>query len=258
MEHEDLILNQLKDKCFQAARSGNIVASDFIGASDLARVENYLNHQLKADYIYFGGYEDAERVCVLFPPDYLVEDFRDGSFDPYEDESLVVLRLSKGKNKRELSHRDYLGSLMGEGLKREKIGDILVRDDGADIIVSREIGKYLEAHYSKAGRVELQAELVPLQDLKLSQRPMMAIHDTVPSLRIDCLIASAFGISRSKALEEIKRGMVFVNNRQIPKASYEVKEGDKITLRGKGKAIYRGQTGLSKKGRLAILIEKYV
>ena len=74
---------------------------------------------------------------------------------------------------RQLTHRDYLGSLLGLGIKREKTGDIIVRDDGADIVICEELAEFVSLNYDKAGRTSLSVEILPIGDLKVAEKSLV-------------------------------------------------------------------------------------
>jgi len=186
-------------------------------------------------------------VAVFLPEYFSLED----------SNPLDLLRISHNGYK-ELSHRDYLGSLMGLGIKREMIGDILVRNDGADIIILKSISQFLFTNYEKAGRTNLKADILPIDLLLVPEIRYESKRDTVASLRLDSVTASAFSMSRGMAAEAINEGRVFVNNQLCQKADRLVKEGDKLTLRGKGKAILEKVGDLTRKDRTVIIIKRYI
>ena len=221
-----------------AASDGNAATTTRNGSVDLPPVRTS----------FYGGYEDAERVILINMPDY---------FDLERDNPLCIIRAEKTAGSRELTHRDYLGSLLGLGLKRDMIGDIIVRSDGADIIVMEDIADFILMNYYKAGRTSLSVSRLPISELIQNERKVTLVTDTVASLRLDSVIASAFGLSRGKAAEAISRGIVFVNNMEITKTDFQISEGDKLTLRGKGKAVLAEVGGRSRKDRQYITIERY-
>lgn len=215
----------------------------------------YAHTDLGCRIAFVGGYADAQRRVMVCLPDYLEE--------VPEDELFTVIRathqkgVSAGHSGRALRHGDYLGSLLGEGLKRSVLGDILVRPDGADIIVLKEIADYISEHYGKAGRAYLSVEEVPLQTLLIPEVKVKEKHDTVASLRLDNLIASAFGLARSKAADAIKGGLVLINHEEVLKIDRIVEEGDELILRHRGKAVLKSVGGTSRKGRIAVEIVQY-
>ncbi|MBQ7640513.1 MAG: hypothetical protein IJS91_05950 [Bacteroidales bacterium] len=226
----------------------------------------------------YGGYAEAERRIPLFMPDYLgVEREEDiyGYFHTNPDECpLAVLRVAVPRQERViLSHRDYLGALMGCGIKREKIGDIIVStgegpgagsggfaagEAGAQIVILRELADYLKDELTSVGRASVTVEVLPIGDLDPGEVRKEEHSYTVSSGRLDNVVSAVFGLSRKLAVEAIIKGLVFVDGAEIQKPDYRLAEGQKLVLRHKGKAIYLGETGTSRKGKVYIRVEKYV
>ncbi len=261
MKEDNFLLGQIADKIAQCENKYIVTATGFLDShqQSLARIycrKNFIpvfEEEGQGDpppvrTVFYGGYEEAERVILINLPDYA---------DLAAEGPLAVIRAVKAEGSRELTHRDYLGSLIGLGIKREMIGDILVREDGADIICLSEIADFILANYYKAGRTNLSLTRHPIEELIVPEAKRTRITDTVASLRLDSVVSSAFGLSRGKAAEAIGRGLVFVNHVEAVKADFQVKEGDKITLRGKGKACLLEVGGRSRKDRQYITIERY-
>ena len=246
-------IEDLYDKCINEYTLGS---SGFL---DL-RQQSLIREKYKYDAAvsFYGGYEDAERrICVLLP-EWISQSATEYFSENQADNPVVWIRAFRPSGSRVLGHRDYLGSLVGMGIKREKIGDILVREDGADIAVLREISEFLLYNYDKAGRTSLKLETVSSNDIRLQPQRFREITDTVASLRLDSVLSSAFGLSRAKAAEAIRKGAAFVNSSQILKADFNISEGDRLVIRGLGKARLVQIGGSSKKGRTYIKIEKYL
>ncbi len=265
MKKDQLLIGRLEDKIDQSINRYMIISGDFLDMHQRKLAEDYCRgRKLPLRVIYYGGYEDAERVIPVCLPNYVdVElDGRTGQVDmskmPEDIKELVrIARVKIPKGGKKLDHRDYLGSLLGLGLQREVTGDILVRDDGADIIVKAEIADFIELNYNKAGRVNLDLELLPIDDLLIVEADIKERTDTVASLRLDSIVASAFGLSRAKAAEAIRRGIVFVNNSEAMKVDMEIGERDKIVMRGRGKVVLDEIGGTTKKDRIRIKLSLY-
>ena len=165
-----------------------------------------------------------------------------------------VPRPEQGK----LTHRDYLGALMGEGIKREKTGDIIVGEDGAQIIVTREMAEYLTHNFTQVGRVSVTAKAVPIFDIKKLETRIKNEKFTISSPRIDNIVSAVFGVSRKDAQEAVSRGKVFVDGVEMSKPDFFLKGGEKVVLRGKGKAVYAGQKGTTRKGKVVIEAAIYI
>lgn len=250
-KEDKMLLAGAEDKFNQCLDQYRVTHTTFLDLRQRSLVDRHCRQLAKGSDVkctFYGGYDDAERTIAAFLPDYA-----DVSQLP-----LSVIRAEAPPSVRKLTHRDYLGSLTGLGLKREMIGDILVRDDGADIIIMDDIEDFLMLNYQKAGRTELSLSALPLSELRIPETKTTMIKDTVASLRLDNVISSAFKMSRSKAADAIRTGLVFINSLQAEKPDMKVEEGDKLVLRGKGKAYLKEVGGQTRKDRTYIVVERYL
>lgn len=196
-----------------------------------------------------GGYQGAERVRLAF--------VRDDYAGPV-DFGIVACRVSWDARYRLLSHRDVLGSLMGLGIDRSRFGDIIMHDDGAVILAEAALLQYLKQNFLKIAMVHVTVEEIPLSDIAPKEEKIKEIKTTVASLRLDAIASSGFGISRTKAAEAIKGERVQLNWQPAKSPSQEVREGDVISLRGKGRMELAEITGTSRKGRIGVLLKRYI
>lgn len=248
LKEDVILLDNIERKIDQSIEYGKFTSSSFLDMHQRNLAESVCRRRTGLSYTFYGGYQDAERTVAVFPPEHArLEDHN----------PLALLRITHNGYK-ELSHRDYLGSLIGLGIKREMIGDILVRKDGADIIVLKNIVEFLSINYEKAGKVNLRLEIMPVGSLIIPDARFEIKRDTVASLRLDSVVASAFSMSRSLAAEAINDGNVFINSQLCEKTDRLVKEGDKLTLRGKGKAILETVGTVTRKDRIVIVIKRYL
>lgn len=252
IKNDKMLLAGIEDKFRQCCDQYRLTYTGFLDLRQRSMAEQLCRqlkvHSENVSCVFFGGYSDAERTVAAFLPDYAVA----------EDLPLAVIRVSAPAAGRKLTHRDYLGSLVGLGLKRERIGDILVYETGADIIIMEDIRDFILTHYGQVGRTEIRVEAIPLAELQVPDVKTTLIKDTVASLRLDNVVSSAFSLSRAKAAEAIRGGIVFVNGMQSEKVDMQIKEGDKLVLRGKGKAYLQEVGGQTRKDRIFIVIERYV
>ena len=156
-----------------------------------------------------------------------------------------------------LTHRDFLGSILGLGLERTKIGDIVIRDNVGYVFVSDDVSEYITESLTKVRRTDVItriADALPEGELyKTERRRLQAVGE-----RVDAIIAKLFSISRDESLSFFKKGLVFADGRTLTSASYIPKEGEVISARGLGRFIYRGYDSLTKKGKLNIEVDLYV
>lgn len=259
-EKEDRLLEALlQDRARQCSDRYMITTSHFLDPHGRSLAQNMLRtgELGSARCGFYGGYDDAERALAVFMPEYIETQPSEYFRNEPDDDPLTVLRVTLKKGAPVLTHRDYLGSLMGLGIKRESTGDILVRKDGADIIVLKEMASFIMMNMDKAGRARLQFEEVPVSELIVPEFHRIEVTESVSSLRLDNVLSAAFGLSRGKAGEAVSAGIVFVNGVTVSKPEKQVTEGDKLVIRGRGKAVFKEINGTSSKGRTIIVIEKY-
>ena len=285
MNDDALLIAQLEDKAAQAADRYMITSGNFLDSHQRRVAEDlFRSRSFPVRVFFYGGYDDAERCMPVFLPDYASE----------EDakELLSVIRVTVPRQKgasgaRVLTHRDYLGSLLALGIDREVTGDILVRrgdevgrdgvsgsvsngnststgngganspGPGADIIVQASMADFIQMNYAKAGHTWLSTEILPIDNLYVGAVNIIEQHDTVASLRLDSIAAAAFRLSRAKAAEAIRRGLVSVNSMETLRTDQLLQEGDKIVLRGKGRVILREVGGVSRKDRTRVTFGVY-
>ena len=201
---------------------------------------------------FFGGYPDAERKMLVYLPDYLDENALYG-----EDAPCICLRAAFFQGDSP-SHRDFLGALMGAGVARETVGDICVGEGSCDFFVTAEIAPYLLQNFTSAGRTKLHLERIPLTDARIPEPEVKEIKDTLASLRLDSVIASGFRIGRSLAAQYVTGGKAAMDGLPCEKPDKPVSEGVKISVRGLGKIKLVKVNGKTKKGRISVVIHRYV
>lgn len=201
---------------------------------------------------FFGGFPEAERKMLVYLPGYLEEDFL------YEENSPVQCIRAAFYEGDSLSHRDFLGALTGAGISRECVGDICVRKGACDFFTTKEITPYLLEQFDSAGRTKLHLFKIPLSDAEIPQPETKELRDTLASLRLDSVVASGFSIGRSAAAQAICAGKVAVDGLPCEKPDRIITEGVKISLRGRGKIQLTQVNGQTKKGRISVVIHRYV
>ena len=264
MDENKLLLATIEEKYDRFLERNYLIATDFLTLQQQAQIRPLLRRLGAERGFFYGGLEEAERRQLIFVPDYInarnEEELGAWFKENPEECPLAILEVHYNKKAvgKSLSHRDFLGSLLAEGIRREKTGDILVEEESAQIIVERELAPYLEANYTKAGRTELLVEAKPISEVHAPQIKKEEIRLSVSSARLDNVMAAAFGLSRKEAVSAIQQGRVFVEGLEIFKPDFHLRGGEKVVLRGKGKAIYLGVSGTSKRGKLHIKLEKYI
>lgn len=248
---DKLIVSKILDKVYKTHKARIVTYSDFLDPYQKGLVEKAFQGNDDIDFYFDGGYEGAERVIVIFRPTFM--SFDEETFDrPFR---LIEIRFTA---KEHLNHRDYLGSLMGLGIKREKIGDILVREDGCSVIVLGDIAEYIEYNLAKVSNVRVHIELKDIDEIQANEPETRLINTTVASLRLDCIASAGFGMSRNKISDFINAEKVFLNWDIMPNATKLVKEGDTVSVRGKGRVVVEEIGRITRKGRIGVVLKKLI
>ena len=204
--------------------------------------------------MFYGGFEEAERVIAVFYPEKLEELIQNIDFNKY----IKAIRITlPNENKGKYTHQNYLGALMKLGVNREKIVDILVDENGADVIIKEDILKFLVINLPELTRFQKsKIEEIRLEELRKAIIKKEKIMITVSSMRVDNIVAELAKCSRNKTNELLEQERVFVNYEVIIKATKQIKEDDKITIRGKGRFKINKKVGTTKKDRIILEVEK--
>ena len=239
-EDEKLLARRLCDLSERADRSGVICSTAFLSPAEqefCRTVAPLLPCPPELD----GGFDGAERAVARF--------------GEYGERPVAGLLL---EHKTPLGHRDVLGSALGLGLERSVIGDIVAGETASRLVVLRTSLAFLLASFDRAGKVRLEVRELPLEEFAPPERKTERRVVSLASPRLDALVAGAWGLSRDEAQSQLTRGLVQLNHRPALDHSKQVKQGDTVSLRGRGKLVVGETLGESRRGRLRIEIEKYI
>jgi RNA-binding protein YlmH len=247
---DKLLLAKVWDKINAGIRKNIPANTGFLSPREL-EMTRYLFGDVPGLYG-FGGYEGAERQMLVYLPEYLEADAL------YEEDSPVVCLRAAFYHGDTPSHRDFLGALMGAGIRRETVGDICVGTESCDFFVTEEIAPYIEQSFTSAGRSHVRISRIPLSEASIPEPEVKEIKDTLASLRLDSVISSGFRIGRSLAAQYVTQGKAAINGLPCEKPDKAVAEGAKVSVRGLGKMQLVSVNGKTKKDRISVTIHRYV
>ena len=245
-----VLLAKLWDKINAGIRRGIPAHTAFLSPREL-EMARFLFGQ-PAGLQAFGGYEDAERKMLVYLPEYLDAEFL------YSEDSPLVCLHADFYEQDSVTHRDFLGALMGAGIARETVGDICVGKGCCDFFVTEEIAPYILQSLTSAGRAKFRLSAIRISDAAIPQPEVKEIRDTVASTRLDSIISSGFRIGRSLAAQYISGGKAAIDGLSCEKPDKLVSEGSRISVRGLGKIRLTTINGTTKKGRISVVIHRYV
>lgn len=243
---EVMLLRSLLDKAHQAER-GSAAASRFLSSRE-QMLSRQLMTGLKADnWTLYGGYEGAERCIFQCWPEW----------DEQDRSGVEALRLTYPPEGL-VDHRTVLGSLMALGIHRDCIGDILVSHQSTDVLVVPEQAAYIAQSLTRLGRSRVTIRQIPLEDLHIPEQQTKTLRDTVASLRLDAVLAAGLNLSRDKASQLIRTGAVQVDHTDCQKPDRSLEPGALISVRGYGRLKLSSVGETTRKGRLPIVILRYL
>lgn len=253
---DKILLAQVLDKIEMVEKKNKIENTDFLDLAQIELVEKFINKINIKNYMNYGGFEQAERKMFVFYP----EKFNSEIVEKNLSNIVQIVRIELPNDlKGKYTHRDYLGAVIKLGVERKKIGDIIVDNSGADIIVLKDISKFLLDNLGSLTRFsESEITIQNIEDLRPVEIKKQELEIIVSSLRMDNVISELARCSRNKALDIINMERVFINFQCETKKTKQIKIGDMVTIRGKGRFYIKELVGQTRSGRSVIKIEKFV
>ena len=253
---------RLDDLCAKAAR-GELAVGPFLSPREGMLARRYLvgsgvEHRL------FGGYHDAERCRPYLLPSYMEGTAQTDLLLLLSDfgfESRMACIRVQGSGYRTLDHRAYLGSLLGLGLERSVIGDILVLGEngiGALVFCDETIVPFLLQEWHKVGNDSVKVSRISLAEVTVPERRFSDIHDTLASPRLDGVVAALCRLSRDRAKAAVEGGLVELNFECEERPDRTVEEGSILSVRGFGRYRILSVSEQTKKGRFRLEAQKYL
>lgn len=244
MAEDDIgrLKNRFEELSQRAERTGRPACTKFLNTAEQSLLSSM--RFIRGPELY-GGFPWAERRVAVFLP---------SDWEEPANPELACVRIApvNARFSQELTHRDFLGALMGCGLSRDTLGDILVSGGEAYLICLDSVADHVCRELTEVRRTTVKASRSDLPEVSLSEGETQSI--VVPSVRLDAVIAAFWRIPREEAKLLCERGMVFINSREALKPAAPIPEGAAVTVRGRGRFRYLGEDRVTKKGRLRVLV----
>ena len=248
-----LVIAKIIDKYNFCVSKNKIQYSDFLNTSERVIIKRILDEEKISNYKFYGVREEADRAILILYPEKLSEKMVENNYNNI----LQILRITL-KNDEKYEHRQYLSGILKLGIKREKFGDIIVTEKGADIVVFKEIAQTMLNGLKDLTRFRnSKMELLNVERVTKIIQEYEDMNIIISSLRLDNFVSELAKCSRTKAIEIINSGKVYLNYLNEFKIDKKININDIITIRGKGKFIYYGIEKKTKSDRLLVNIKKY-
>lgn len=240
---------RLVDCAEQVYKTQKYRISDFLTPYEQEIAETVAANYQGVKVEFHGGYSGAERQQAVF----IYEDFP-GKVQ-YDT---AAVEVSWREEFSQFSHRDVLGAVLGTGIERQKIGDILMAGGMARIVTTQKMAEFLLQQLVSVGSAGVKTAMGNLADIKPRELRCKEITATVASLRADSIAAAGFGMSRSRAASDIEAEKLQLNWQTVKNPAQNIKEGDVLSMRGRGRCELAEVRGKTKKGRIGVLLRRYI
>lgn len=241
-------MSKVIDIASESQKKYCMVFSQFLNGYEVTVAKLVLDN-LDVYYKFYGGYDESERMVLSCYPEFTEPSLYDFP--------ICVIKIT-GRDIEKLSHRDYLGSILALGIKREKIGDIIVFDDISYVICMSDISEYIISQIRKIGNVGVKLELCDLSEISIPQKRHKDFDTIIPSFRADAVVSAMCHISRSKSAELIKSGFLAVNWQSIENSSFICNIGDLFSIKGFGRFKLISDNDYTRSGRIKIKVRQYL
>lgn len=243
---EELIkrAEDLRERC---ERTCSVTATTFLTPAEQYAISAWAKRAADCRMVLRGGVEGTERNAAFFLPFYMEE----ADFEPSEYIRCVKVTAGFGSP----GHRDYMGAVLGLGIKREWLGDIMVEGSVAHIFCLNTVADHLLASLDKVGRYGVKTREIALSEAPLPKFEVKEVTFSVMSLRLDAVAAGMFNLSRTSAAAMIAAGEVSLNYSECLRPDAQLQPGDIVSVRGHGKATLASLGGQSRKGRTFVTAE---
>lgn len=262
---EQILYDHFEDMYDIAYNRGAPIYSDFTGLNGVELAYMLLDSKGIDKNLYdkrlciYGGYDGAIYQMLCFLPDVDYIDIKKSDFPI----SCVKISPVNKKFCDKLTHRDFLGAVMNLGIKRDQVGDIVVKELDSyskayeAYIFCKSNKEKLISSITRIKHTTVKSEIISEADIQFEQK-FKDISGSVASLRLDSIISVACRTSRSQCLNLIRAGSVYINGRCCTENAKEIKNNDIITVRGVGKFLIETSEVTTKKGRFHILAKQYI
>lgn len=249
-EEDELLAGYIFDKIEMVIKKKSQETTNFMNPHECELASKLIKQVYEVNYKIDGGYQGAERNRITIFPEYL--------FPDHVKTPVSLLKASGNFKFQAVTHRDYLGALMGLGVKREMIGDIVIADDFAQLVLADEIKDFVLLNLKNIHEVSVEVKELAADDFFYPLQKFKEIRTTVASMRLDAVASAGFGDSRSKISREIRNKKVKLNFKVESNPSINVEIDDLISIQGRGRVKVVEKIGVSQRGRIKLLLQRYL
>ena len=243
---ESSIASSIYDKVTLVEKTSKVIYSGEFYTINIWKALEEFQNELDIKIYASGVFEDAERKFIAF------------SYNEVYDYPIDLIKVSTKSKFNKLQHKDYLGAVMALGIKREKLGDFILKEDTCYFPCVKEISDYIKYNLTSIASASCTIDVLDIYAKDIPKYNFETTIFNVSSLRLDCVVGALCNISRTKAEELIRQGKVLVDYSEVFRKDKIVRNDCVITIRGHGKFKFLEEVGWTGSGRIKLHVKKFV
>jgi len=247
---DDYLINRLSELASRSFNGNRYTYTNFLTEAEVSEFFKIKKDLDFAGPMLFGGNDYCERKLIRFGNP---EEF--GYEEPLPIAALTISPLNE-KFSDDLTHRDFLGALMNLGIEREMLGDIFINSNRGILYCIESMADYITENLTRVKHTTVIVKPFTEQ-FSLPEGATEDVRIQISSERLDAIIARVYKLSRDASCKLFTEQKVFVNSRQVLAADTKVKDGDRVSVRGFGRFEIKGEAGVSKKGKINLIVSVY-
>lgn len=245
-KEEQIFIEQVLDWLEQVERQYAAYLTNFLNPREIFIVESIINQYDEIDFKRFGGYEEAEQERIMIYPEY---------YNPGEEDfEIVLFEINYPQKFAELSHGQILGSIMGAGLSRSNLGDIISSDNRWQFFLDSKMKEFIKVNLNKIGKISVQLEEKNLSERIEKEDNWEKQELIVSSMRVDSVLARTLNLSRNRAKRLIDDKKIKINWSEIQRPDIELSSNDIVSIRGYGRIKIHEEVAKTRKDNLVLEI----
>ncbi|MTV82909.1 RNA-binding protein [Secundilactobacillus folii] len=230
----------------QASDEYRPILTHFLNPRQQYILSTLVNRDSELKLAFNGGYETAEMKRAMIFPDYI--DQKELDFE------LTLFEIDYPTKFTELEHGSIMGTVLGAGVDRDVLGDIITDGSRWQFYITADMSRYIATQIDHVGRIKVR--LIQM-DLDAHIEPLNAWEEestTLSSTRLDNVVATGFHLSRHHAKELIEAGKIQLNWNDFGRPDYQLEHQDVISVRGFGRVRLTSVNGVTKKDKLRVTL----
>ncbi|MBM7617785.1 RNA-binding protein YlmH [Weissella uvarum] len=250
--NEQAFVQQAVDWVAQAVDEYRLVLTPFLNPRERYILQTLVNRAASLTLRTNGLIADAEMQRGLILPDYIDIETLDNSV--YE---MQLVEIVYPKKFLTLQHRTILGTLMHNGIERDRVGDIVTDDNERwQFVTTPVVADYVNQHIERIGGAKVHFKNVAVDQALVPNVEWETVDILATSTRLDNVVASTYQLSRSIAKQMVEHGDVKLNWAEQLHPDVTLEPGDLLSVRGHGRMQVMADNGLTRQDKHKLTVAR--